>query len=144
MKQIFYGLAILLMASCNSAAETEELNEQPTEVVNEEKQEDNLKPSGVIYSCDGFHNGIASEFIQILYSESGSKILGIWYWDTNNDNKIRLEVLSEEHHDDLGAVNGKLKFPSSDDIYRFSQIEDWFSLTDSDDRAQQFDYLDTE
>lgn len=144
MKQIIYGLALIALVSCKSANGAEEIKEEQTEVAQEVKQEDNIKPSGVIFSCDGFHNGIASEFIQILYSESGNKVLGIWYWDTNNDTKKRLTVLSEEHHNDLGAVTGKLKFPGSNDVYSYSQIEDWFSLTDSDDRVQQFDYLDTE
>ena len=144
MKQLIFGLAMLTLVSCKSANGAEEVKEEAIEAVQEKKQEDNLKPAGVIYSCDGFHNGIASEFIQILYSESGNKVLGIWYWDTNNDTKQRLTVISEEHHNDLGAVTGKLKFPGSDDVYSYSQIEDWFSLTDSDDRSQHFDYLDTE
>lgn len=144
MRQLIYGLAIVLLASCKSATATEEVQEKVAEVQEEVKEDDNLKPSGVIFSCDGFHNGIASEFIQIAYSESGGKILGIWYWDTNNDTKRRLTVLSQEHHSDLGAVTGKLKFPSSDDVYSYSQIEDWFALSDSDDRVQQFDYLDSE
>ncbi len=146
MKKILFIALTLGYFSCgqkaagNTAVADSTTVENKTEVVQKE-----IQPSGNYYRSDGFHNGIASEWIQVKYKEDGSEVEAMWYWDTNTEGKIRLTILSQTSSDgEISATTGTLKFPSSKDEYSFVIIEDRFGLTDSDERYQEFEHEGTD
>lgn len=101
---------------------------------------------GTIYRSDGFRPGVASEFIQVAYNDDFDRIVGIWYWNNRDQNKIRLEIVNQEviTGDEISGAAGDLRFPGDSEVYGFGIVEGIFALTDSNDRRQEFDYEDFE
>lgn len=99
-----------------------------------------LQTSGSIFRCDGFYNGIASEWVQVAFSEEGNDIDGIWYWNSEDESPVKLEILDITFSEgEISGFSGELAFPSGDK-YEFGQVEDRFTLTHPGGRFQEFDY----
>lgn len=148
MKKIVLLSLAISYFSCGQKAEKTAVVADATVVENkieeknvEEDDEPYVKPGGNIYRSDGFHNGIASEWIQVKFGENGGNLQGIWYWDSNNAEIRRLKILEEEHLEgEISAVTGVLKFPNNNDTFEFVIIEDRFGLTDVNENYQEFDF----
>jgi hypothetical protein len=139
---------LLFLAACQAQKEDKAENTAQTTPNQEvekkeqtpEKEQVSNEPRGAIYRCDGFYNGIASEWIQVALSEDGSKIEGIWYWNTQDENKKMLQVLDYTvSQGEISGSSGKLAFPTGEK-YGFGQVEDRFNLTHEDGRLQEFEY----
>ncbi len=145
MKKIALGFLVVFIAACQSKTNQIETSKIDTLASNEEvAKKAAIAPQGNIYRCDGFHNGIASEWIQVSYDENG-EVNGMWFWDTNNENKKSLDIVKQEFQDgEISATTGTLRFPNVSGDYKFVIIEDRFGLTDENDVYQEFDHESTE
>lgn len=99
-----------------------------------------LQTSGSIFRCDGFYNGIASEWVQVAFAEEGNDIDGLWYWNSEDENPVKLNILDITFSEgEISGFSGELAFPSGGK-YEFGQVEDRFTLTHPGGRFQEFDY----
>ena len=106
---------------------------------------ENQEPRGVIYRSDGFHPGVASEWVQVAYNDERDQIIGIWYWSTADETKIPLKIIKVEFATgELGGVTGELSFTGDDEKIGFGMIEERFNFSFADERFQEFEYEDTE
>ncbi|WP_027002216.1 hypothetical protein [Hugenholtzia roseola] len=160
MKQVFFLVfCLLFLAACQAKKEDSSNNQAQNQTLNQtetsqteaneasaqskqmpEKEQVSGKPRGSIYRCDGFYNGIASEWIQVAFSQDGSKIEGIWYWNTQDENKKALQVSDYQvSKGEISGSTGIVTFPTGEK-YGFGQVEDRFNLTHEDGRFQEFEY----
>lgn len=98
-----------------------------------------IQPRGTFYRCDGCHPALASEWFQLAYNDEMDEVVGLWYWDTKNDQKIELILLEQQviADEEFGSV-GEFKFPNSPFVYEFGAIDRFFNVTDSD--GNRFEY----
>jgi hypothetical protein len=118
----------------NASAETQ--TEATSKAATTEAQ---TEPRGTVFRCDGFYNGIASEYLQVDFDSEKGKINGIWYWNTQDEKKVPLKVLKQElSGGEISGMTGELQFPNSNDKISWGWIEDRFNLTHPGDRFQEF------
>lgn len=90
------------------------------------------------YRCDGFYNGIVSEWLEVTFGEN--KINSIVYWNTKDTKRQKLTIVKQKYTDgEMAGFTGSLTFPNSKDIITFGAVEDKFNLTHSGDRFQEFE-----
>lgn len=123
-----------------------EKNTAPRKSEETHNNSNNNNTTKVTYRNDGFYNGIASEFIQVAYSENASEITGMWYWNSQDDNKIKLSIQKINYVDgEISVISGEYFFPNlPDDIYKFAIIESQINVTHADDRFQEFEFESSE
>lgn len=145
MKKVLFMSLAFCYFSCGQKTENTAITKDTTVVENkvEQKVEElpYVKPAGNIYRCDGFHNGIASEWMEVAFKENG-EVAEIKFWTTENEDKMKVEILEQRiGGDETTAVNiGKIKFPKNPFVYEFKIQEELFALTDDDGSTQEFDY----
>ncbi len=94
----------------------------------------------MIFRYDGYRPGITSEWIQVGFSEGGEKIIGIWYWDSNNEVPQEIKILTQESSEgEISATYGTIIYGSSTDTASFSIIENTFRLFINEDEYQEFE-----
>ncbi len=142
MKHFLYILCLItFLSGCTRSMKSTE--EEQASVVSL-KEEDNkvLHPIGEIYRADGYLPDVPSEFCQVAYDYGVNN--AIWYWNIKDDRKVRLDVLRQEYHQDLGAITGNLKFPNDEVAYSFSSIEGAFNLGVQEGEFKEFMYESSE
>lgn len=98
----------------------------------------------ITFRCDGFYNGIASEYIETVWLDTELK--EVWYWNTSDEKKVKLHIKNiKKSNDEIGALSGEFSFPSSpNDVMDFVIIEDAFRILDpNDEREHEFIYEDS-
>lgn len=123
----------------NSKTNTTQSSTSPDKTNNsiENKKERTI----ITFRCDGFYNGIASEYIETVWLDTELK--EVWYWNTQNDDKIKLKLRNVGNTDDeIGALFGEVAFPSSpNEYYDIVLIEDYFRLMDAgENNVHEFEY----
>ena len=146
MKYYLIALAALIITiACNRN------NIQQSEAINNELQtfqnitpsnESSVieKPSGSLYRCDGFYNGIASEWVQVAFNDDDNKLRKMWYWNTSDTIPKELDVLSIKYlTGEIGSIHGKVRFKQINDTLEFGMVEDRFHFLDANDVFHEFD-----
>lgn len=156
-KTLFYvGMMSLLLQACqsnkneeqetavvqteiNAEESNEEANSKEVEVDNNAtKGKFDLK-TGEIYRCDGFYNGIVSEWLKIDYTKEG-KLNTVWYWNVQDEKPIQLKVsnIKTVGGEEVGGVSATAKFPTGDAV-ELGIMEDKVTLIHDGDRYQEFE-----
>lgn len=116
-----------------------EVKEEKTEVT--EVDYSNQETFVNVYRSDGFRPNMASEWVQVRTNSDMSKILEILYWNVQDENKIKLEIVSQEYSDgEISGYTGEVRFPNESETVGFGIIEDRFNLTPEGEKMQEFFY----
>ncbi len=92
----------------------------------------------IIYRSDGHSPSVVSEWIGVVSVPNDKKILEIWYWNTNGEQSIQLELLSQNLLDaSTLEYKGKVNYPDLGD-WDFSIVKDRFILDMGNDNIQEF------
>ena len=158
MKQIVFSLQLLFFiafmcfscqVSTNSSSEentetsdsiatvnTQENVEITTTAVTEAEKDKNLTD---IYRSDGYRPNMVSEWIEVKVDQESHQLLEIWYWNVQNEEKVKLTIVDQEYVDDeISGYSGTLQFPDSSEKIGFGIIEDRFNLTWTENDLQEF------
>lgn len=137
---------VIIISSCQ-LAENESIKDytiNESSINNKIKFNENNtgKPFGNIYRSDGFSKDVNSEWFQIAFDKSTNRILGIWYWTSNNMDKKFIEVWSQSLNEGgISLISGEILFQK--EIIPFEIIEDRFMIV-NDNKKQAFDYENVE
>ncbi len=95
-----------------------------------------------IFRSDGFKTGIKSEWIQSRRNSDMTEILEILYWNTENKEKISLEIVSQKcsQSEETSGCTGEVRFPNTSEIVSFGTIEENFNLIFEGNKRQEFNY----
>ncbi|AFM05948.1 hypothetical protein Fleli_3632 [Bernardetia litoralis DSM 6794] len=134
--------------SASAAVVTPEETETPTETTpvvvetpTEEVDYSNQETFVNIYRSDGFRPNMASEWVQVRTNADMDKILEVLYWNVQDENKIKLEIVSQEYSEgEISGYTGEVRFPNDETTTDFGMIEDRFNLTPKGEKMQEFFY----
>ncbi len=118
-----------------------------SEAVAEDKEEAKKsdKPRGSIYRADGLRPGVASEWLQVAFSKDQNKIEGVWYWTTDDENKISLKILEQEFTEgEISGFTATVLFPGSPEKIGLGLIEGKANLSYADGKFEEFEYESVE
>lgn len=119
------------------ATETTEMDAM-NETSNEVQETAKAEPNGTIYGCDDCFPGLRGSWYQVDVDWDAKKIHGIWYWDTENEDKKEMKILEQEFSEgeEISGFGGKFEFPSSGNVYDFGIVESNFNVSSGDDFYQ--------
>lgn len=141
-KLLFIGsmFFVTLNYSCTQTVEKAEETAEAGKEGENTKEEPVSLSVGITFRSDGVHPGIASEWIQLNYGND-SKLNEIYYWNSNDETKKKLEILNQDHQDgEISATTGQLKFKGNPTVYNFSCVENMFNLFDTEaETFQEFE-----
>lgn len=140
-KTVLFLATGLLLFACNKNSSTQEnepiTNSTEETATNQETTTEATtaqEPNGPIYGCGDCFPGLRGSWYQVSIDWDANKIHGIWYWDSENEKKEELIVL-EQHYsegEEISGYGGKMKFPSSGDVYDFGIVETNFNVSSGD------------
>ncbi len=149
-----FGLLVSI-SSCSTSSKTTEPKQTQDSVATETIQEETPKVKTEVtetdysnqetfvnvYRSDGFRPNMASEWVQIRTNSDMSKILEVLYWNVEDENKIKLEIVSQEYSEgEISGYTGEVRFPNDSETVGFGMIEDRFNLTPKGEKMQEFTY----
>jgi hypothetical protein len=163
MKKHYLALAcaFALVACGNSEKETasENTETEVTEAVQEETPveeekvieevvDENMKPQGSIFRCEGCAPGLDAEYYQVAFSKDGKKIVGLWTWEKMQfekpGKKVKLKILSQEYvNGEISGFTGVFQTPNSSQKYDFGIVEDRFTVS-FNGNFEEFEYWKSE
>jgi len=129
-------------ASSEATAPEEKMNENSpdTSLAEVKKTETPISPYRLTYRSDGFYPGISSEWFTITTDTANYRILSIEYWNTEDEEKTDLSILTQEFSEgELRGYEGTLAYPNQDPL-EYVIVEDRFILIHEGDRMQEFFY----
>lgn len=141
----FFCLALLLsFTACKESKKSEKQasTDSTAQVATEKSANDTPQEvQKARYRCDGFYPGIASEWIEVTYTDT--KLTALEYWNTQDETHKTLKILKVEYSDpnsEISGISGELEFPGIEGKVGFGGIEDKFNLIFEGDRFQEFEY----
>lgn len=139
MKKVALLACAISLVACQQKNTPSTTETTPTATENVEVKSEEL--STMVFRSDGFHNGVASEWMEVAFKENG-EVASIWFWTTESEDKMKVEISEQRIGGGDGiAVNiGKVKFPKNPFVYEFHIQEELFSLTDEDGNTQEFEH----
>ncbi len=150
-----FGLLISTSSCSNSPTTTETIQDSVAtasamtdeativEEKTEEKEVDysNQETYVNVYRSDGFRPNMASEWVQVRTNSDMNKILEVLYWNVQDENKMKLEIVSQEFSSgEISGYTGEVRFPNEKETVGFGMIEDRFNLTPKGEKMQEFFY----
>ncbi len=155
MKQTIFSLQSLVFVafmcfSCQvSTSSTQEtatasdslITESTTQnTTSETDQAKEVESTTAVYRSDGYRPNMVSEWISVKTNIETFEILEMWYWNVQDEKKVKLTILSQEYKEgeEVSGHVGKMKFPNLSEEVGFGMIEDQLNITWSENEGQEF------